>query len=838
MKISLSWIQDLIQDRYFVFDLSVDQWIDLLLEQGIEVESNVTFNPISGVIVSQILNIKKHPNADRLSLVQVSDGINIQEVVCGAPNLVVGKKVAWAKLGAIISQNIRVVKKKIRGIYSEGMLCSMDDLGVSDKSEELLYLDDAAVLGKEISDLIDFKDVILDISTSPNRADCLSHFGIAREILIGLKIDLSDFSESFYIDEELSSFQKTISCEILDQDGCTDYHAVCIQGIQVKETDYKTYIRLIRCGNKSINNIVDLTNYLLLGFGHPMHAYDMDTLISNQIIVRRAQKGEKLLALNGTEYQLDSSMLIIANMEQPIAIAGIIGGMHTSISSSTKNIILESAVFDASLIYKTRKKLNIETESSYRFERGLAKMNAYPTLQHAINYIKAFSFSSITLISDYHYSKKIIVSSLKICFSKVRGIIGFTISNEDIMLFLQRVGVMIVHHTEQWMEVSSPKWRTDLNIFQDYIEEILRINGYNAISTDKKDESNFISKLNSSLSFKQFMNRTFDDSDLMDRIKTYLVDIGFFEVCNTGFLGKQSLRNVIDENRCVTIWNATSKLKNVLRPTLTYELISNLGLNLSYGEKNIKFFEIGDIFLKNSSDKIQEVFMLAGIVMGNILDTSCHTKIDQKSYFFWIKGVVSRILDLFHVHNYEFILEKSHNVSDFFDASAEHQKFLHVNIVIFSSLSKPIQVGYISGFKVKEWKKFGVFSPIFLFDLNVQILLRLFHSTPTVSCHPVGHPNKFPSVIRDCAIIAPYHLSWKKILNVILSISGIHLKKCILFDVFHPFKNDATKKSFTFSLVFNSSYETLDDQWINKNKEIVLEQLKSQLNLHKREVED
>jgi len=582
MKISYCWLKEFID----IESISPDKLAEIMSSIGLGVESlTKPETKITNVIIGKILNIDKHPNADRLLLCKVTDGKKEYSVVCGAKNISVGDIVPFALPGAVIAKGTKIETTKIRGVESHGMLCSGEELNIEEKSEGILILNNEQVsIGDELTKYYSVNDTIIDIETPANRGDLLGHLGIARELSAKLKIPLklppTTISTKFSNNVEFK-------LDVIATELCSRYIATMIDNIEVKPSPIEIQLRLKHCGLRPINNIVDITNYVLLEIGHPLHAFDYKKLSQNHIIVRQARDNEQILALDNKTYTLDSDMLVIADATQPQAIAGIIGGELSGVTETTKIIILESALFEPQNIRKTCKKLGIVTDASYRFERNASYEMCNFANDRAIELINRIANGRVLTKSEY--SIKYIPRKIMLRQQQIPRILSVEYPIKDVTDTLTRLGLNIVSQSadKSMIMIEVPSYRNDLKEEIDLIEEIARIQGYETIQPSLKTYQ---------------LHKTIKNSvwELEKIIRKFLSSCGLQEVINYTFISQQDIDKLMwlkTKRKPVKIANPVSSDFEFLRNSMIYGLINNMLYNYrTHNPKSIKLFELGKIF--------------------------------------------------------------------------------------------------------------------------------------------------------------------------------------------------------------------------------------------------
>ncbi|MDR3257109.1 MAG: phenylalanine--tRNA ligase subunit beta [Endomicrobium sp.] len=785
MKISYNWLK-----KFVDFELSPKELTEMLVSVGIESFVVSSVCDWSNVITVKVLDVQKHPGADKLSLCKVSDGSKEYSIVCGAKNIATGQIVPLAKIGAVLPGNFEIKKSKIRGIESEGMICSESELGLKEKSEGILVLKENTKIGVALENVLDEFDSIIEIEITTNRGDCLSYLGIAREIGAKLrKVASLPIIKTFNVAD--------LNCVEIKSDLCLRYIGAIISGVKVGPSPKWITATLEKSGIRSINNVVDITNYVMIELGQPLHAFDITKLSSKNIIVRKAGDFEKITALDGKEYKLDSEMLVIADTKKPVAIAGVMGGQYSGIDEKTGTIFLESAIFDAVSIRKTSKKLNLSTDSSYRFERGLGWDITDFALWRAANLIIEFADGKIEAREDFNiveYEK----TKIALRFERVSKVLGYAIEKEEISEILRYLEIDLQPKGEIIL-CTIPSWRNDIKEEIDLIEEIVRIKGYDSIPSLENNVQIYTS------------NNSFLPA-VVEEFRVKLNGLGFSEALNYSFLEINELKK-FDLKYFYKISNPISKENEVLRPSLLPSLYKNLLLNIGQNFETVTLFEYGKVF-----NEFGERKTFAAIMYGKIWQEWwkwAEQKISPKYDFYFGGGIVKNILP-----SDEFIIAENLNPKNYYH------------------LGKTASVIY----RGKSVGQFGVLKPsitddikdikgdVFYFEIDLELL-----KTVCVERNSLYKAySKFPVVKRDISVIADKSLQFSKIEKVIKNImksNGI-LKEYSLFSVYSDeSKLGAGKISYSFRLSYKNNEKTLTDEEVNKDINVLLQKLDSELSV-------
>ena len=577
MKISLNWIKDYVN----LDGISTEEIVNKLTMSGLEVEDYVDQNEkYSGIIVGLVKDVQKHPNADKLTVCTVFDGKTDLQVVCGAPNVEKGQNVAFAPIGSIIPKGKMEMKKvKIRGIESNGMICAEDELELSDDHSGIMILNDEFSAGTAISEALKLNDVLLEIAITPNRPDALSHIGVARDLSAifnrELRIPKLDFQES------QKDIKQLATVEIEDKLNCPRYSAKVVTGLTIKESPEWLQNKLTKIGLRPINNVVDVTNFILHELGQPLHAFDLDKLAGKKIIVKSLTEELKFTTLDSKQRVLPSGTMMICDGNREVAIAGVMGGENSEVTESTKNILIESAYFNPTSIRKTSKKLQLATDSSYRFERGTDPSNTVFAAQRAAQLIASIAGGEIAKGIIDEYPVKIKQKEITFRLARMKKLLGYEVPKSEVIKIFQKLGINLLKDMVDSLEVIVPAHRPDIEREADLIEEVARISGYEKIPV--------IEKVSITLHKRK------DDFDLEDKIRENAVALGFNEMVNNPLIPESDAKVT---GSPIEISNPQSQDMAYLRTSLLVSALPVISNNIKKGEKDIAVFEIGNVFNK------------------------------------------------------------------------------------------------------------------------------------------------------------------------------------------------------------------------------------------------
>ncbi len=783
MKISYNWLK-----KFVDFDLSPQELAKALTSIGVETSVVSSGCAWSGVITAKVLEKQKHPNADKLSLCSVSDGKNTYSVVCGAANVEAGQTIPLAVIGAVLPGGFEIKRSKIRGVESEGMICSEQELGLKEKSEGILVLDENTEIGSPLEAVLGELDSILEIEITTNRGDCLSHLGVAREIGAKLRKTPSLPQIRTFNVAELNNVK-------VESDLCPRYIGSIISGVKIGPSPKWISDALEKCGIRPINNVVDITNYVMLELGQPLHAFDITKLFSQKIVIRNAKNDEKIMALDGKEYKLDAEMLVIADENKPVAIAGVMGGEFSGIDDNTTSVFLESAVFDAASIRKTSKKLNLSSDSSYRFERGVSWDIAELASWRAINLIcdtaGGKADSSVDIQTAEYENTEI---ALRV--SRVSKVLGYEVEGDEIAGILRSLGIDLQPRGEVIL-CTIPSWRNDIKEEVDLIEEVARINGYDNIPKRQENEIRTYTKNNSFL------------PDVVEGFRAKLCGMGFSEALNYSFSETKEL-DTFGLKYFYKIANPISKENEVLRPSMLPSLYRNLKLNIGHGAETVTLFEYGKVY----NDK-GEKRTFSAIMYGDVWQEWwkwAEDKIRPQFDFYFGGGIVKNILP-----SDEFVISENLSPSGYFHPG------------------KTAAVVY----RGKAVGQFGILKPsidedikgdVFYFEIDVETVEQSYSAKNSL----YKHYSRFPAVKRDISVTAGKSLAFSKIEKVIKSVmkAGNILQEYSLFSVYaDESKLGEGKISYSFRLHYRNNERTLTDEEVNKDMNDLIQKLDKDLSV-------
>ncbi|MDC3318682.1 phenylalanine--tRNA ligase subunit beta [Flavobacteriaceae bacterium] len=790
MKISYNWLKQFLQT-----DWEVNKTSELLTDLGLEVEGVEIIESIKGslegVVVGEVLTCIQHPNADRLKLTTVNLGSGDPvQIVCGAPNVAEGQKVPVATIGTMLyddsGSGFKIKKGKIRGEESHGMICAEDELGLGTSHEGILILDDQLKPGTKAADVFNIEiDKVFEIGLTPNRADAMSHYGVARDFRAGLiqhGINLELISPSvsdFQVDER----RLRIDVEVDKKESAPRYCGISIVDVEVKDSPEWIQNRLKSIGLTPKNNIVDITNYVLHELGQPLHAFDAEKIVGNKVVVKTLKPGTKFTTLDGVERELHSEDIMICDAaSNPLCIAGVFGGIHSGVSEKTTSIFLESAYFNPVSIRKTAKRHALNTDASFRFERGIDINFTKYALKRAAILIKEYSNGKIASDVMDFYPEKMEDFQVFFSYDNAFRLIGQEIDKETIKNILASLEIKISSETEAGLGLTIPSFRVDVQREADIIEEILRVYGYNNIK--------FSHKLNSSISFNS--NK---DTLVENVVANHLTSLGFNETMANSLTKEEyiSLSKNLKTEFNVSMLNPLSNDLKVLRQSLLFSGLESISYNLNRKNNSLKLYEFGKTYHKYEHGYQEDKHLTIFISGARTKDT--WTSPSQNSDFFYLKGIIISILERIGVSN----LKTSPIKSDVFSEG----------IVFSLGKKKLVEFGVITK---QIRKEFGIKQEVLFADFDWSTILSISGNKKI----KVSNLTKFPSVKRDLALLLDEKVTFKELYDLAFQSERNLLKNVDLFDVYQGDKLPEGKKSYAVSFVLQDKNKTLEDRQIDK----------------------
>jgi phenylalanyl-tRNA synthetase beta chain len=781
--ISYDWLKDFID-----LSESPEDVADLLIMLGMEVDSIRWFEaPLDRVEVVRVVKAVPHPNADRLLLCTVETSRGELPVVCGAPNVREGMKAAWAPPGLILPGGLQVGVATIRHQESHGMLCSEMELGLTESSEGIIEMDVSHEVGHFASDYLPATDAIFDLEITINRPDLMSHYGVARDLSAKLRRPLRRPIPDFVESDRPAS--ERIKVSIADPDLGPRYCARAVEGLDIRMSPIKIRQRLERCGVRAISNVVDVTNYVMLEYGHPLHAFDFRFVEGNEIIVKRAKSKEKFITLDEEEHTLDSEMLMIRDATRGVALAGIMGGRNSEIRDDTKDVLIECAYFNPVSIRKTAKKLNMMTERSRRFERGMDPEAPPWVVNRAAQLMQEMAGGTILRGVVDAYPQPITPPEVPLRPERVQVITSMKIPKTEMVTILEGLGVTVLPDNEtgkkkEILNVVVPSWRPDLGREIDLIEEIARIWGYDLIVPKVQGKVN--------LAFESDSKERF-----VAAMRTAWSSLGFTEILTNAMVPERLCTDPTREP--VAVKNPVTDEMTHLRTDLLGGLLENIKYNRNRGVKGQRIFEVGKVFRFEDGD-IQEEIEAAGVIWG-LRNPIFWQEGERNSDFYDMKGAVELFLEKFSLDNSEFF---------YYDSTREHPLQVDVRRNVYSVGSFGIVAPDLS-------HKFDIASCVFYFRFDVERIISSLTERQRIDELP-----RYPSAFLDLSFMLDRSQSARDLVDSIHQFSGEYLVDVDIFDVYEGDRLPRDKKSIAVRLEFRAADRTLVDKEIRDFQDAIV----------------
>jgi len=792
MKFSEQWLREWVNPTVDTATLA-----EQLTMAGLEVDSVEPAAPdFNKIFVGEVVSLKPHPEADRLNIceVNVGQGENLT-IVCGANNVAQGVKVPTAIVGAVLPGDFKIKKAKLRGQESFGMLCSAKEIGLAESADGLLLLPDDAPVGQDIREYFSLDDQVIEVDFTPNRGDCLSVAGISREIGV---LNNSEVTPVECV-PVIPACDDTFTVEVQASSDCPRYLGRVIKDINPKaETPVWMTERLRRAGLRSLSPTVDVTNYVLLEFGQPMHAFDLNKL-NEKIVVRRANKNEKIKLLDESEVSLDDEILVIADNKAPVAFAGVMGGLDSSVTDETNDIFLECAYFQPDTIRGKARRFSMQTDSSYRFERGVDFNLQQRVMERATQLILDIAGGKAGPVTEQvdetSFPKRENISFRR---SRLARVLGFTVEDNMVENTLTRLGMNWSHTDDGWLVVA-PDYRFDIAIEADLIEEVGRIYGYNNLPT------------HSSLSELKFVEEP-EANLAKTRIRNTMIGLGYQEAITYSFVDKKIQEMLDPQNEPIELANPISAEMSVMRTTLWSSLLKTAEYNQARQQSRLRLFETGKRFIKSHNGTKQET-VIAGLVSGDVLPTQWGTE-QRKADFYDVKSDVEHLLDL------------TGNSDKFQFIAAEHSA-LHPGQSAQILLENQV-VGWMGTLHPAIKQQLGLNLPVILFELSYTGLEK--GVVPQYS--PVS---KFPSIKRDLALVVREDISAGRVFAEIKKSGGVRLQLVEIFDIYRGKGIVEGMKSLAVSLTIQDDEKTLVDDEVDEIIQKILVSLQDSIGATLRE---
>ncbi len=799
MKFTLNWLKE-----YIDLDLPVEALADKLTMLGLEVDSvDELYEDLEPIKVAKIINIRPHPDADRLTLCDVTVGEEIFQVVCGAPNARPELLTAIALPGITMPGGFKVKKATIRGQESSGMLCSEKDLGISEDHSGIMELPDTAGAGESLPGALSLLDTLIEVDLTPNRPDCTSVIGIAREIAGFTSQKLNQPVKNDL--PELTGEGVPFSVEVLNPEDCPRYAARLLKNVNIGPSPWWLRKKLLSVGLRPINNVVDITNLVMLEYGQPLHAFDFDRLGGGKIVVRRARAGETIVTLDGEKRNLDQEMLLICDAEKAVAVAGVMGGENSEVTDTTKEILLESACFNPLSVRRTARHLNLGTEASYRFERGVDPELAPRAMERAVQLLVEITGAE-AVANGYDCVDGIAErKTIKLRVSRTNDLLGLELNSMEISRFLESIELQVSQADDDTLLVTVPSFRVDLEREVDLIEEVARLQGYNEIPTSMPVVP---------MSFPEQQ----PGLELRKKLAAMLVSQGFYEAINYSFVDEDyfDLLKLEDNDplrNAVALLNPLSEDQRIMRTMMLPSLLQNLSRNTSRQNNDIRLFEIGKVFHPVAGEELpNEIMGMAGLLCGRRHPGSSLLHFETAPVDVYdCKGIVEAILQ-------EGRLSKAVSIVSGNEAGTVPSYIEPDSYIVFHAGDS--MLGILGKIDTEVLKGFGIKQDVFFFDLNLDMIMELRPEPILFRQLP-----KFPSVDRDIALVVPEAVGAGELLTAVDNAGEALVESVEIFDVYRGDSVGAGKKSVAIALTYRSVEQTLDDNTVNKVHQRLIQML-------------
>ena len=801
MNISYNWLKD-----YLDFDLQPDEVAAALTSIGLETggveEVQTIKGGLEGLVIGEVLTCEEHPNSDHLHITTVNvGGAEPLQIVCGAPNVAAGQKVVVAVNGTKLydgDECFTIKRSKIRGVESNGMICAEDEIGIGTDHAGIIVLPADVVVGTPAKEYYNVKsDYVLEVDITPNRVDATSHFGVARDLAAYLKQHGKPANlkrpgvEAFKIDDETPAIEVVVE----NKEACLRYSGITIKGVTVKESPEWLQNRLKVIGLRPINNVVDVTNYILHGVGQPLHSFDADKIKGNKVVVRSATEGSKFVTLDGVERTLTDRDLMICNVEEPMCIAGVFGGLDSGVTEQTKNVFLESATFHPTWIRKTARRFGLNTDASFRYERGLDPNQTVEVMKRAALLIQEVAGGTITGGIQDVYPAPVAPYRVELAYNKVNTLIGKVIPVETVKSILDSLEMKIVSETAEGLVIDVPVYRIDVQRDVDVIEDILRIYGYNNVE--------FSDNVKSNLSYQTPTDRSYK---LQNLISEQLCGCGFNEILNNSLTRSAYYDNlsIYPVSHCVMLMNPLSADLNCMRQTLLFGGLESIEHNAKRKNGNIRFFEFGNCYDYNIDHKkedetlaeFSEDYRLGLWVSGSRVDNNwAHP--NEKSSVYELKAYVENILLRLGVNLQKVIFGNLAN--DIYSAG------------LSITTSSGRQLGTMGIVSPKICKEMDIDAEVYYAEFSWTLLMKEIKKNKVA----FSEISKFPAVKRDLALLLDKSVQFAEIEKIATESERKLLKDVTLFDVYEGKNLPAGKKSYAVSFYLQDEGKTLNDKQID-----------------------
>ncbi|MFC4022594.1 phenylalanine--tRNA ligase subunit beta [Oceanobacillus longus] len=808
MLVSYNWLKNYVD----LGNLTPEELAAKITKSGIEVEGvEYVAEKSTDVVVGYVVSCEQHPNADKLNLCQVDVGDQQLQIICGAPNITEGQKVAVAKPGAVLPGNFRIKKVKLRGIESNGMICSLKELGIEEKyvptdiADGIFVFPEDAGVGENVDELLNLNDAVLELDILPNRADALSMLGVAYEVgaILDQPVNLPDEAVTITEDHAAESY---ISVEVEAADLNPYYGAFVIRDVEIKPSPLWMRNYLIASGIRPINNVVDITNYVLLEYGQPLHAFDYDKLGSEKVLVRRAANGETMVTLDGQERLLTEKNLVITNGKEPVALAGVMGGANTEVNSETKNVLLEAAYFDSKSVRRTVKQTGLRSESSTRFEKGIdpnrvknAGIRASFLMQQ---YAGAKVAAGAAEFDELDRSEKVVEMDIE----HINTRLGTEMTAADVVSILNRLKFDYKQDGSEFV-VQVPTRRGDITIFEDMLEEVARIYGYDNLPFTLPQGAAQAGALTSRQSLKR-------------KVKNYIQGTGLMETLTYSLTNPTDIKRLISPeisgNKIIPVALAMpmSEEHKYLRLSVLPEILNVLSYNSARNQANLGYYELGSIFVSNEktlTEQPDEKLRLSGALTGNWLEQPWQQE-KKEVDFYVVKGIIEGLFGHLELP----VSFRQEKVAD-----------MHPGRCAVIEMNEQI-IGFIGQLHPTLAKELDL-KETYVFDVNLEAVFAEYEDIPSYAQIP-----KYPSIARDIAFILEENVHAGDIKVHIEEIGAPLVKRVDIFDVYQGANLEAGKKSIAYSLLYQHPEKTLKDEEVEDSYQKIITSVNEKFNSYVR----
>lgn len=798
MNVTYTWLKEFVD-----FDLTPEQLADTLTMLGLEVEGMTNLGSgMDDVVVARVESRQQHPNADKLSLCKVNTGSELLDIVCGAQNFAAGDTVALARIGAVLPGDFRIKKSKIRGEESFGMLCSEKELGLADESSGIMILPPDLELGQPLFQALGLKDTLYEIGLTPNRADCLSAIGIAREI--AAKLGTTITAPSVAIREEGDPVESLISVTVEDGELCPRYAARHISGCRIAPSPEWLVKRLSAVGVRSINNVVDVTNLVMMELGQPLHAFDSAQLAGQRIVVRRAAEGEPFTTLDNQERRLTATDLVICDAERPVALAGVMGGLNSEISPETTTVLLESACFKPAAIRTTAKRLGLHTESSHRFERGIDVDGVFFALDRAAALIAELSGGIVAQGALDVYPGRAVPAAITLRPQRANALIGISLSTAEIARILTNLRFSVRELADGNLEVVAPSYRVDIEREIDLVEEIARLNGFDRIPTSMP-----MARISS--------DRPTPHQSLQRSVRDALVSLGMHEIITYSFADPGVVDRLLlgaDDPRrtMIRLANPLVEEQAVMRTTLLPGLLETVSRNSKFRSLDLRFFEMRRVYLPQGGEEMPcEPMRIAAALTGSReREGWCHGT--DAVDFYDAKGIVEEILDVLRIEGVRWVADVP-------------EPYYHPGKSC-SIMAGRERIGTLGEIHPAVQEAFDLDRAVYCFELDFEKLVTCCRWKTGITV-----PSRFPDSTRDMALLVPEETAAERIIDCVRGCKIREIEQVEIFDVYRGSGIPEGFKSIAIRIRYRSFDRTLLDEEISAIHSKVRDSLVNKVNV-------